>query len=183
MDQVKKPRVATVWLGGCSGCHMSFLDMDERLVEVARRMDLVYSPILDVKKYPHDVDVVLVEGAIANEDHVHHAKTIRERSRFVVAFGDCAVTGNVTALRNPLGGAEPVLQRAYVETAQRAPQIPYEPGIVPALLDEVKPLHQVIPVDFFLPGCPPSADLIHFTLTELVAGRRPDLASLRVRCG
>lgn len=183
MDQVTKPRVATIWLGGCSGCHMSFLDMDERLVEIARTMDLVYSPILDVKKYPRDVDVVFVEGAIANEDHVRHAWTVRERSKVVVAFGDCAVTGNVTALRNPLGSAEPVLQRAYIETAQRAPQIPYEPGIVPALLDEVKPLHQVIPVDFFLPGCPPSADLIHFTLTELAAGRKPDLERLRVRFG
>jgi NAD-reducing hydrogenase small subunit len=162
---------------------MSFLDMDERLLDVARRMDLVYSPVLDVKEYPHGVDVVLVEGAVANEDHLRHALTIRERSRFVVSFGDCAVTGNVTALRNPLGSAEPVLERAYVATAQLAPQIPYEEGIVPALLDEVKPLHQVIPVDLFLPGCPPSADLIHFTLTELVAGRKVDVAQLRVRFG
>lgn len=184
MDQVRaKPRVATVWLGGCSGCHMSFLDLDERLLEVAARMELVYSPILDVKHYPRGVDVALVEGAVANEDHVRHAWTIRERTKVVVSFGDCAVTGNVTALRNPLGSAEPVLQRAYVETAQRAPQIPYEPGIVPALLDEVKPLHQVIPVDLFLPGCPPSADLIHLALSELVAGRRPDLSGGRIRFG
>jgi NAD-reducing hydrogenase small subunit len=162
---------------------MSFLDLDERLLEVAARMDLVYCPILDVKRYPDDVDVALVEGAVANEDHLAHARTIRARTRTVVAFGDCAVTGNVTALRNPLGGAEPVLQRAYVETAKRAPQIPTEPGIVPALLDEVLPLHQVIQVDLFLPGCPPSADLIHHVLTELLAGRTPDLSGARVRFG
>jgi NAD-reducing hydrogenase small subunit len=182
MVEVNRPRVATVWLGGCSGCHMSFLDMDERLLDVAARMDLVYSPILDVKRFPRDVDVTLVEGAVANEDHLHHAWTIRERSRVVVSFGDCAVTGNVTALRNVLGEAEPVLRRAYLELAERAPQLPVEPGIVPPLLDDVRPLHQVIPVDYFLPGCPPSADLIHHVLVELVEGRTPDLSG-RIRFG
>jgi NAD-reducing hydrogenase small subunit len=170
-----KPRVATVWLGGCSGCHMSFLDMDERLLDLAARMDLVFSPIADVKKFPENVDVTLVEGAVCNEEHLEMARTVRARSRVVVSFGDCAGTGNVTAIRNALGSAAPVLDRAYRELVDLQPQLPHEPGIVPELLDRVLPLHQVIQVDAFLPGCPPHADLIHSVLTDALAGRPLDL--------
>ncbi len=172
----RRPRIATVWLGGCSGCHMSFLDMDERLIDLAYQVDLVYSPILDIKEYPEDVDVALVEGAVANEDHLEQIRRVRERTRVLVAFGDCAVTGNVTALRNPLGRAEPLLHRAYVEKADVNPGIPSAPGILPVLLDRVLPIHEAVPVDVFLPGCPPSPDLIAFALGELIAGRTPDLS-------
>jgi NAD-reducing hydrogenase small subunit len=171
----RKARVATAWLGGCSGCHMSFVDLDERLIEIAPLVELVYSPIMDVKEFPDDVDATLVEGAIANEQNLHEILRIRERSRILVAFGDCAVTGNVTAMRNPLRRAEPVLKRAYIEIADVTPRRPSEPGIVPRLLDRVLPLHEAVPVDLYLPGCPPSADLIHHVLAELVAGRTPDL--------
>jgi NAD-reducing hydrogenase small subunit len=111
MDPVRKPRIATVWLGGCSGCHMSFLDMDERLLDLGAKVEVVFTPIADVKVYPEDVDVVLVEGAIANEEHLHTIRRVRERTKLLVSFGDCAVTGNVTALRNALGSdsALPVL--------------------------------------------------------------------------
>jgi NAD-reducing hydrogenase small subunit len=182
MDPLKKARVATVWLGGCSGCHMSFLDMDERLLDLTARMDLVFSPIADVKVFPEGVDVTLVEGACCNEEHLHTARTVRANSRLVVSFGDCAGTGNVTAIRNSLGGAAPVLERSYLELADLQPQLPHEPGIVPVLLERVLPLHQVIQVDAFLPGCPPSADLIHAVLDDLLAGRTPDLAG-KVRFG
>src|SRR5579864_3262279 len=93
-------RVATVWFGGCSGCHMSFLDLDEFLIEFVQRVQLVYSPIMDIKEYPENVDLVLIEGAICNEDHLEMAHKIRVRTRTVVALGDCAVTGNVSAMRN-----------------------------------------------------------------------------------
>ena len=101
-EQTQKLRLATAWLGGCSGCHMSFLDLDERLIDLAQRAELVYSPIADVKEFPEGVDVTLVEGAVANVDHLELAQKIRARSKIVVSFGDCAVTGNVTSLRNRL---------------------------------------------------------------------------------
>src|SRR5512138_1024847 len=135
MDRVNgKVRLATVWLGGCSGCHMSFLDLDEWLIDLAERVDVVFSPIADVKTYPEGVDVALVEGAVANEDHLHMIRTVRERTKLVISFGDCAVTGNVTALRNPLGQVERILQRVYADGADLRGQVPAEPGIVPALL-------------------------------------------------
>lgn len=172
MERIK---LATVWLGGCSGCHMSFLDLDEWLIDLAAQADLVYSPFMDTKEYPEGVDVVLVEGAIANEDHLQTIKTVRERSQLLISFGDCAVTGNVTALRNPLGSAEPVLQRCYIETADVRGQIPQEPGIVPPLLDRVTPVHAVVSVDIYLPGCPPPAARIRAVLESLLRGEKPHL--------
>jgi ferredoxin len=166
-------RVATAWLGGCSGCHMSLLDMDERLLDLASRMDLVYSPLVDAKVFPEDVDVCLVEGAVAGEDHAALARRIRERTRVLVALGDCAATGNVTALRDGVGGAGAVLRRAWAG-ASGAPLRP-DPGL-PALLDRVRPLHEVVPVDLFLPGCPPPAGAIHRLLDALLDGVAPDLA-------
>jgi NAD-reducing hydrogenase small subunit len=170
-----KVRVATAWLGGCSGCHMSFLDLDERLIDLAGQIEVVYSPIVDVKEFPENVDVTLVEGAVCNEEHLHQIKTIRERSKILISFGDCAVAGNVTAMRNALGRSEPVLQRAYIENVTLSPQLPVEPGIVPRLLERVQPVHELVDVDVYLPGCPPSADIIYFALCELLAGRQPDL--------
>src|SRR5438046_1697531 len=97
-EAMARLRLATTWLGGCSGCHMSFLDLDEWLLELAAQADLVYSPILDVKEFPENVDVTLIEGAVANEEHIEQLRKVRERSKVLVSFGDCAVTGNVTAM-------------------------------------------------------------------------------------
>lgn len=170
-----KARLATVWFGGCSGCHMSFLDMDELLIELGQKVDLVYGPFVDAKEFPEGVDVTLIEGAIANSDHEPLARKIRTRSKYVVSFGDCAVNGNVTAMRNPLGSADPVLERAYLENVTLNPRLPSEPEIVPVLVPKVLPVHHTIRVDAFLPGCPPAADLIHFVVSELLEGRIPNL--------
>lgn len=180
-----RARLATVWLGGCSGCHMSFLDLDEFLLDLAQKVDLVFSPIVDTKEYPPNVDICLIEGAVCNEDHLEMVHKIRERTRYVVAFGDCAVTGNVTAVRNQLGlgNAENVLQCAYVDNADLNQQIPGNDGIVPALLDRVMPVQEVIHVDLYLPGCPPPAARIKSFLTQLLEGKTPALTGADVKFG
>jgi NAD-reducing hydrogenase small subunit len=173
---VSKPRVATVWLDGCSGCHMSLLDMDERLLDIFERADLVYSPLVDFKDYPEEVDVCLVEGAVSSEDDLHKIKMVRARTKTLVAFGDCAVTSNVPGMRNPIG-VQPLLDRSYRENVTVNPQMPSK--VVPRLLPTARPVHRVVTVDVFLPGCPPDADLIYCLLDDLLAGRVPDVAGSR----
>jgi len=178
-------RLATVWLGGCSGCHMSFLDLDEFLIDIAGKVDLVYSPVVDVKEYPEAVDVCLVEGAVCNEDNLEMIQKIRKRTKVLVSFGDCAVTGNVPAIRNQLGltNAESVLQRAYVEGAQIHAGFPKEPGIVPELLQRVLPVHEAVHVDYYLPGCPPPAEHIKALLGQMLAGVEPQLTGTQLKFG
>ncbi|MDD5757649.1 MAG: NADP oxidoreductase [Desulfobulbaceae bacterium] len=177
-----KPRVATAWLSGCSGCHMSFLDIDEGLFELADKIDLVYSPIADVKDFPQNVDVTLVEGAVTNSENEELAHTIRKNSRIVIAFGDCASTGNVSAMRNRFTVDE-IERRAYIELTDRNPKVPNAYEIIATLMKKALPLHEVIPVDLFLHGCPPSAEEIWLAVTELLAGRTPVLPSAYLRFG
>ena len=169
---MSRPRVATMWLDGCSGCHMSLLDMDDRLLELAGKMELVYSPIVDMKEFPDNVDITLVEGAVGNEEDLHKLRIARERSRLLVSLGDCAVTANVPSMRNSFGRKK-VLERAYTENATLRPGPPQEG--VPALLPASRPLHEIVTIDVFVPGCPPSADTIYYVLNELLEGRCPDL--------
>jgi len=171
---MSKVRLATVWLDGCSGCHMSLLDMDERLIPVADKIDLVYSPLVDCKEFPEEVDVTLVEGAVGTVEDEEKIKVIRQRTKTLVSLGDCAVTGNVPSMRNTCG-AKAVLQRAYIENVTLQPQIPSEN--VPKLLDRVCPVREVVKVDVFVPGCPPSADTIHKLLAGLLEGTVPDLSA------
>jgi NAD-reducing hydrogenase small subunit len=172
---MSKLKVATVWLDGCSGCHMSFLDMDERLLELAELIDIVYSPLVDAKEFPDEVDIALVEGAVASVDDEKKIKKIRAHSKMLIAIGDCAVTGNVPSMRNPIGPIA-ILNRAYIENATTQQQIPCV--VVPKLLRAVHPIHEYVNVDVFLPGCPPSAETFHTALTALVTGEPLDIPAL-----
>jgi NAD-reducing hydrogenase small subunit len=173
MKAVEKTKLATIWLSGCSGCHMSFLDQDELLVDLAKKIQLVYSPLVDVKTFPENVDVTLIEGAVANEEQLDLLKEARARTKVLISLGDCAVTGNVTALRNAWEDSDKaILEKEFIDNTDVNPKIPTE---VPKLLKKVRPLHEVVKVDYFIPGCPPSAGLINYVLTELLAGRTPNM--------
>jgi NAD-reducing hydrogenase small subunit len=149
------------------------------LLEIAAQADLVYSPLVDAKEFPPDVDVTLVEGAVSSEEDLHKIQTIRERTRILVSLGDCAVTANVPGMRNPFG-TKAVYDRAYRENVTFDPGIPNQ--VVPALLPTSRPVHEFVKVDVFVPGCPPSADTIYYVVSELLAGRNPDV-ELKTRFG
>lgn len=167
-----KKRFATMWLGGCSGCHMSFLDLDEFLLDLLGQVELVYGPLVDVKEFPEEVDLLLVEGAVANRDNLEMLLRARQRCKCLVSFGDCAITGNVTALRN----LSPDLSLLYGGRAGFDP-------LVPPLLQRVEPLHHYVKVDYYLPGCPPEAARIRAFLQALLEGREPELTPTQRRFG
>lgn len=160
-----KLRVATVWLDGCSGCHMSLLDIDERLLLLAERIDLVYSPLVDVKVYPERVDLAIVEGAVSSEDDLARIELVRSRSALLMALGDCAVTSNVPGMRNAFTRDE-LLRHAYIDNATLNARIPQ--AQIPRLLAQSRPVHEIVAVDLFVPGCPPSADTIFAALASLL---------------
>jgi NAD-reducing hydrogenase small subunit len=167
---MSKARVATIWLDGCSGCHMSLLDMDAALAAVAQKADIVYGPLVDAQEFPEGVDVTLVEGAVSSNEDLEKIRKVRERSRVVVALGDCATTSNVPAMRNPVG-VKAILERIYGQPA---------PGDgLPQLLKQAVPLHQVIEVDLHVPGCPPPAAAIAGVLGDLLEGRQPKLEKVK----
>ncbi len=172
---MSKVRVATVWLDGCSGCHMSFLDMDEKLLDIAPLIDVVYSPLVDQKHYPDQVDVAIVEGAVASDEDEAKIKKIRKHTKLLMTLGDCAVTGNVPSMRNPLAVKE-LFDRAFIDTADVQPQVPT--AHLPTLLPHVRPVHEVVKVDLHVPGCPPPASAIHYVVSELLAGRTPDPSTI-----
>jgi len=164
---MKKIKLATIWLDGCSGCHMSLLDMDEAIAVVARKADIVYGPLVDAQTFPEGVDVTLIEGAVSSQEDLEKVRTIRERSRVVVALGDCAVNGNVPAMRNSIP-VKQLLESIY----SRVPT-----DGVPQLLRRAQPVHEAVEVDLHIPGCPPAAKTILYAVGELLEGRMPDLAS------
>lgn len=170
-----KPKVASDWMAGCAGCHMSLLDMDERIIQVAELADIRATPITDLKEPDESgVDVGVLEGGVNNSANEEVAHKMRKRCKVLVALGDCAVFGGVPAMRNffPLQDS---LQRAYVETESTDSEgkIPNDPEL--ATMTKVRALEEVVPVDIFVPGCPPDADTIFYVLSELAQGRKPVL--------
>lgn len=163
-----KKRVATVWLCGCSGCHMSLLDIDEKVLDLAALADIVASPVADVKEVP-ECDVCIVEGGIANEENLHVLKHVRAKAKVLVALGDCAGFGCVPMLRNQFN-LEEVLERAYVEAESCAMgEVPR--GQVPKLLPKVRPIHEYVKVDAWIPGCPPTPEAIWNAVAGLLTGK------------
>lgn len=171
---MEKRRLATCWLDGCSGCHMSLLDVDEALVALLRKVDVVFGPLVDAQEFPENVDIAIVEGAVSSQDDLKLAQTVRARSKVVIALGDCAVTSNVPSMRNGIPTRK-LLERVYVEGATERPGVPTDG--VPALLKHAIPLHEVVKVDIHVPGCPPKPNAILLVLSELLEGRQPDLGS------
>jgi NAD-reducing hydrogenase small subunit len=169
-----KIRIATTSLAGCFGCHMSFLDLDERLVALAEVVVFDRSPLTDIEHCSSTCDVGLIEGGVCNSENVHVLREFRKNCKILVAVGACAINGGLPALRNSIS-LEDCLLEAYrdgigVENAQ----IPSDPEL-PLLLDKVRPIHEIVKIDYFLPGCPPSADVFWSFLTDLLEGREPKL--------
>ncbi len=170
-----KPKISSDWMAGCAGCHMSLLDIDERIVTVAELVDIRATPVTDLKQPDESgVDVGILEGGVNNTSNEEVAHRMRKRCKLLVALGDCAVFGGVPAMRNffPL---EEALRRAYVETesTDEEGKIPDDPEL--AQMTRVRALSEVVPVDIYVPGCPPDADTIFYVLSELAQGRIPDL--------
>ena len=167
-----KLRVATVSLAGCFGCHMSLLDIDERLFTLAQRVELDRSPLTDTKELG-DCDIGLIEGGLCNSENVEVLRNFRARCKILVAVGACAINGGLPAQRNALD-----IGQILIDTYRARPglaagsAVPNDPEL-PLPLAHVHPIHEVVHVDHFLPGCPPSADAIWALLLALTEGRAP----------
>lgn len=169
----KKIRIATTSLAGCFGCHMSFLDIDERLTELADAVEFNRSPINDIKQCTA-CDIGLIEGGVCNADNVHVLREFRDQCKMLVAVGACAINGGLPAMRNEVPLKE-CLTEAYIDgIGIENPVIPNDPEL-PLLLNKVHPIHEIVNVDYFLPGCPPSADVFWAFLSDVIAGREPIL--------
>jgi len=168
-----KVKVATAWLDACSGCHMSLLDVDEAIIDLAGVLELTATPITDIKEFP-SVDVGIIEGAVSNEHDEEVAKDLRAKCKILMVFGDCACFGGIMSMRN-LYTTEEIFDRYYHTEGSICDKIPSSEDLPP--LTRVRPINQVVKVDCYVPGCPPSAKAIHYALSELLAGRIPVLPS------
>jgi NAD-reducing hydrogenase small subunit len=172
---MNKPKIASDWICGCAGCHMSLLDMDERILKIVELADLRATPITDLKEPDESgVDVGILEGGVNNSANEEVTHKMRKRAKILVALGDCAVFGGVPAMRN-FCGVEAALKRAYVEAESNEPgsRIPDDPEL--ATMTQARAIHEVVPVDYSVPGCPPDADTIFYVLSELAQGREPEI--------
>ncbi len=166
-----KIRIATTSLAGCFGCHMSILDIDERIIDLVELVEFNRSPLTDIKDV-RDCDVGIIEGAVANSENVEVLRDFRKQCKTIVAIGACALNGGIPAMRNHYS-LEECIEESYINgIGLDKPRIP-DDAELPMLLNKVHPVHEVVKVDYFLPGCPPPADMIWQLLTDLLQGREP----------
>ena len=171
-----KPRIATTSLAGCFGCHMSILDIDDRILKLVELVDFDKSPIDDIKKFTGQCAIGLIEGGCANEDNVEVLRDFRKNCDIIIALGECAIMGDIPAMRNMVPLKE-CLEEAYLNgpsVHNPSGQIPNDEEI-PLLLNKVYPINEVVKVDYYLPGCPPRADLIWQALVALLNNKPMDL--------
>ncbi len=177
MTELRKARVATASLAGCFGCHMAILDIDERLIELMKLVDFDRSPLTDIKRFTHRCDIGIVEGGCCNEENVHVLRDFRRNCDVLIAIGQCAIMGGLPAMRNAIMHSdEPLrecLEEAYISgkyIRNTTHNIPNDPAL-PLLLDEVYPCSEVVEIDYQIPGCAPTGDVIFNTLAGLLAGK------------
>ena len=176
----EKLKVATCSLAGCFGCHMSLLDIDERLLDLLEVVEFDRSPIDDIKTISQPVDLGLIEGGVCNAENVHVLHEFRRMCKVLVAVGECGITGGIPSMRNAFS-LKDCLEESYVRgIGVEFAHVPNDPEL-PLLLNRVRPLHHIVKIDHFLPGCPPSADAFWYFLTELLAGRDPSLPRELIR--
>lgn len=176
----EKLKVATTSLAGCFGCHMSFLDIDERLLDFCEVAEFNRSPLTDIKHCEGEIDIGLIEGGLCNAENVETLREFRAHCRILVAVGACAINGGIPAMRNHIS-LKACLEEAYVDAIGVVnPQIPNDPEL-PLLLEKVHPIHEVVTVDYVLPGCPPSADVFWSFLSDIAEGREPSLPPALIR--
>jgi NAD-reducing hydrogenase small subunit len=171
-----KPRIATTSLAGCFGCHMSLLDIDERILQLVEIIDFDKSPIDDIKKFTGRCAIGLIEGGCTHEENVEVLREFRKHCDILISFGDCATMGGIPALRNTIPIKE-CLDEAYVNgptVHNPSGQYPNDKEI-PLMLDRVYPAHEVVKIDYFLPGCPPPADTLWEALVALLSDKPVDL--------
>lgn len=172
---MSKPIIATASLAGCFGCHMSILDIDERILQLIDLVEFNKSPIDDIKKFTKMCDVGLIEGGCCNSENVENLRAFRKNCKILISVGECAIMGGLPALRNGIPIKE-CLEEAYLKCPTVDDKIIPNDEELPIILDKVYPCHEVVKIDYFLPGCPPSADLIWAALTALLEGRKLDPA-------
>ncbi len=174
---MSKPVIATTSLAGCFGCHMSILDIDERILDLIELVEFNKSPIDDIKKFTKPVDVGIIEGGCCNSENIHILKYFRENCKILVSLGECAMMGGLPAMRNTIP-LEECIKEAYLEgpsTVNEEKVLPNDEEL-PIILDKVYPCHEIVKIDYFLPGCPPRADLIWDALLHLATGKELELS-------
>jgi NAD-reducing hydrogenase small subunit len=171
-----KPVIATTSLAGCFGCHMSILDIDERILELIELVEFNKSPIDDIKTFTKQCDIGIIEGGCCNSENIETLKSFRKNCNVLVSLGECAIMGGLPALRNDISIKE-CLAEAYLDgpTTHNPEGILPNDKEIPIILNKVYPCHEIVKIDYFLPGCPPDADLIWNTLVALINGKEVEI--------